>query len=314
MSTSNLQILRSQEGGGKNHKTRFFAIKSPQISSINRISANIQHYFAIFFSVTRHTSPLGGCRSTPPARAPQHPEERGPLRGPLGFAQPPGFAGARGAAAPHPVGARVGAPAGPPPLGSAPPPQPERPGSATLPRGKSGTSGPRRPPLGRLARLRWRRAPGPPGLRLAAPPPPLAALRRARWLGLSPPGPCASLRRALPPGAAACGRRLAPGSATCGRLRSGALCGWRLAQPCGALRPPVGRPWPSPGRALRARRRPGSPLARPGLRPGSSPCGARPGLVAPRGRRGPPGRFWRLPPPPGLRERRIPPPAGGGCC
>lgn len=95
-----------------------------------------------------------------------------------------------------------------------------------------------------------------------------------------------------------------------GPLRLAWLGGSRrlaLRPPSGALRPAlcrVGRAWPSSGRALRSRRRPGSPSPRPGpvgrgpASPSRAPC-------APVGGGGPMGRLWRLSPPTGAKDRGL---------
>ena len=247
----------------------------------------------------------GGGRSTPPERPPEKSGGRGRFAALLGFAQLPGFAGVRGPAGPHPRGPGSG-PRGLSGLCPSALTRPRLPAaSGGLKRYFGPLSAPSRPACPRPPPAGW--APGRLGFgcRFAAP----LASSLARCLGLSARGPCASLRRALPPGVPACGRVLAPAPPPFGRLRSGLSAGPSLSGPaprpaglCGLPgRSPLARlrarPWPSPGPS----RRPGSPFARPPpAGGGSSPCGARPGLVAPVGRRGPAGRFWRLCRPPGF--------------
>lgn len=78
-----------------------------------------------------------------------------------------------------------------------------------------------------------------------------------------------------------------------------------LGPPSGPLRPPCGggRPWASPGLALRARPRPGSPLARPAAfgRLGPRPAGLGPARCAPGAAR-PFGPLRTASPPPGLGD------------
>lgn len=248
--------------------------------------------------------PWGGVVVPPQSDHRKHPGDGAasrPCRASPGSPASPGSVGlrahTRGAPGPGPGGSR----------GSAARPSPV-PGCPALRSGLQRCSGPPSAPRGRLARARLRRlGPRPLGLRL-----PLRGTARVVPRSLARPigaGPCASLRRALPPGVPACGRVLAPAPPPFGRLRSGLSAGPSLSGPaprpaglCGLPgRSPLARlrarPWPSPGPS----RRPGSPFARPPpAGGGSSPCGARPGLVAPVGRRGPAGRFWRLCRPPGF--------------
>lgn len=143
----------------------------------------------------------------------------------------------------------------------------------------------------------------------------------ARWLGLPARGPAPRSGGRSPRGSPPAGgssARLRPLSAGSARasLRVPPSRGLRLALrgSAGSL---VGRPWPVSGFGFGPSRgpsrRPGSPFARPPpAGGGSSPCGARPGLVAPGGRRGPAGRFWRLCRPPGLGSRGVGLPPSGG--
>ena len=143
----------------------------------------------------------------------------------------------------------------------------------------------------------------------------------ARWLGLPARGPAPRSGGRSPRGSPPAGgssARLRPLSAGSARasLRGPPSRGLRLALrgSAGSL---GGRPWPVSGLGFGPSRgpsrRPGSPFARPPpAGGGSSPCGARPGLVAPGGRRGPAGRFWRLCRPPGLGSRGVGLPPSGG--
>ena len=155
-------------------------------------------------------------------------------------------------------------------------------------------------PFGRPGPRAGRAAPAPSGHR-----------RRycAVWLGLSARGPCASLRRALPPvgPAAACPARRRP-SLRPGRLPGlSAACAWPALRGSAARPAGVGGPWPFSGLGLaRPLAAPGPPWPAPACGPGSSPFRARPGLVAPRGRCGPLGRFSRPRPRGlGLGSRRL---------
>lgn len=177
---------------------------------------------------------------------------------------------------------------------SGPPPGPARLASAALPPNNSGTSGPHPPLPARLAARPLRGRPGPRAVR-ASP----AATRHRRLRRLARPIGAGALRLASggqPPGAA-CGpplaSRLPPlplrGRSGCGGNRLAVL-----GPPCGALRlalrAGLGPLRASPAPVCAAA---GSPQAAPACGPGSSPCGARPGLVAPRGRCGPAGRLNR---------------------
>lgn len=166
----------------------------------------------------------------------------------------------------------------------------------------------------RPSRRGWRLA-----LRAAWPPRRPGFARRDRgaggcaaWLGLSARGPCASLPAASPPGAA-CGPPLASRLPPL-PLRGRSGCGGTGLRSWGRPAGLCGPPWRVGLGPLRASPAPvcaaaGTPLAVPACGPGSSACGPRPGLVAPRGRCGPAGRPFP-PPPPGLGVG-ISPPAGG---
>lgn len=204
---------------------------------------------------------------------------------------------------PAPLGARVRAPGalGGLPLGPHP-----SPAARPFGPGVSGSPGPCPPLPGG-----W---PGPPA---AAWPParsgfacpfgaPLAALGRARWLGLSARGPCASPGFGAPPGAPACGRGLGPGCAPVGWLRPGPLCGLRLARPAGLCGLPawvVGlgplRAWPCAPAAA-----PVPPALAPALR--GRAAASPPGSLPPVGRLGGPSGRWNQPPPPGVRKHKGP--------
>lgn len=164
---------------------------------------------------------MGGCRSTPPERPPEKSGGRGRFAALLGFAQLPGFAGVRGPAGPHPRGPGSG-PRGLSGLCPSALTRPRLPAaSGGLKRYFGPLSAPSRPACPRPPSAGW--APGRLGFgcRFAAP----LASSLARCLGLSARGPCASLRRALPPGVPACGRVLAPAPPPSGRLRSGLSAG-----------------------------------------------------------------------------------------
>lgn len=58
-----------REGGGKGIIFLFFATYQLTLLLKWEETATYSHISAYFFSVTRHTSPLGGCRSPPPRRS-----------------------------------------------------------------------------------------------------------------------------------------------------------------------------------------------------------------------------------------------------
>lgn len=244
----------------------------------------------------RRSDPEDGAASRPCWASPSSPASPGSVgpRPHTRWAPGPGPGGARGSAArPSPV---PGCPALRSGLQrcSGPPSAPSRP------------SGPR-PPL----------AAGPSAARAS----PAASRHRSLRPSLAGSAFRRGALRLAPAGAPPGGPRLRAGPrprlrplAPLAWLRAGPLWALRFASPFGALRAPCSVALgPSPGLALRARPRPGSPLARPPpAGGGSSPCGARPGLVAPGGRRGPAGRFWRLCRPPGLGTRGVGLPPSGG--
>lgn len=210
----------------------------------------------------RRSDPEDGAASRPCWASPSSPASPGSvgLRPHTRWAPGPGPGGARGSAArPSPV-----------------------PGCPALRSGLRGAPGLRPPLRGRLARARlWRLGPRPLGLRL-----PLRGTARFVPRSLARPsgaGPCASLRRALPPGVPACGRVLGPASPPLGWLRPGLSAGPSLSGP--APRPPglCGLPGRSPLARLRARLWPFSgslPPPRVPLRPPPA-CGR--GVLALRG-------------------------------
>lgn len=211
----------------------------------------------------RRSDPEDGAASRPCWASPSSPASPGSvgLRAHTRGAPGPGPGGARGSAArPSPV---PGCPA----LRSG------------LQRYFGPLSAPSRPACPRPPPAGW--APGRLGFgcRFAAP----LASSLARCLGLSARGPCASLRRALPPGVPACGRVLAPASPPLGWLRPGLSAGPSLSGP--APRPPglCGLPGRSPLARLRVRLWPFSgslPPPRVPLRPPPA-CGR--GVLALRG-------------------------------
>lgn len=244
---------------------------------------------------TKH--PLGGV--VVPPKAPSR--KGGRFAALLGFAQPGGSAAVRGACGPHTRGAPGPGPRGAPGSARRPPPSPAARSQAP---GLQRYFGPPSAPRVRLASpASGGLAPRPLGLR-----PPLRGAARFVPRSLARPigaGGLRLARRALPPWGRACGRGLGPGSAPFGWLRPGPLCALRLARPPGLCGLPAGvvglgplRAWPcAPGPA------PGPPW------PAPPPSGgwvlalrgsAR--LVAPRGRRGPLGRFGRLRRPRGLGD------------
>lgn len=187
----------------------------------------------------------------------------------------------------HPAaGAAVPGPGGPPAHHPAP--------HVWRPLRSRQTSAVLRAPI-RPSRRGWRLA-----LRAAWPPRRPGFARRYRgaggcaaWLGLSARGPCASLPAASPPARPA-GRPLPRASLRCrsGAAPAAGVIGLRSwGRPAGLCGPPwrvgLGPLRVSPAPVCAAA---GSPLAAPACGPGPSPCGARSGLVAPRGRCGPTGR------------------------
>ena len=196
---------------------------------------------------------------------------------------PAGCASLRGCG-PAPQGARVRAPGalGALPLGPHP-----SPAARPFGPGVSGSPGPCPPlPGGR---------PGPPG---AAWPParsgsacpfgaPLAS-SLARWLRPVGAGALRLARLRGSPGGPRLRAWARPRLRPRWQAAPGASRRLALGPPCGALRPPCvgGRPWPSPGLALRSRRRPGPPCPRPG--PAGRGRLRRPGSLPPVGRLGGP--------------------------
>lgn len=242
---------------------------------------------------TKH--PLGGV--VVPPKAPSR--KGGRFAALLGFAQPGGSAAVRGACGPHTRGAPGPGPRGAPGSARRPPPVPGCPVASS--RASAVLRPPVRPsrPAG-LARLRRlgpsaaRASPAPSGRRSLRPSLAGSAYRRGgpapRSAGTPPVGP---RLRARPRPRLRPLRLASPGASLC----------LALGPPSGPLRPPCGggRPWASPGLALRARPRPGSPLARPAAfgRLGPRPAGLGPARCAPGAAR-PVGPLRTASPPPGL--------------
>lgn len=243
--------------------------------------------------------------------------QEGPLRGPAGLRPAPRLRRGPWGRGPTPDGPRVRAPGALAALPLGPHPSPV---ARPFGPGFSGAPG-LRPPLAAAwpapACGGWALGRSGFACRFAAP----LASSLARWLGLPARGPAPRSGGRSPRGSPPAGgssARLRPLSAGSARasLRGPPSRGLRLALrgSAGSL---GGRPWPVSGLGFGPSRgpsrRPGSPFARPPpAGGGSSPCGARPGLVAPGGRRGPAGRFWRLCRPPGLGSRGVGLPPSGG--